>query len=96
LQSCRRFRLLSSPIGGLAYQFRFVRSCDTEPSLSTRGKLSLEAKEMGYGPAAEQHDARPLAWRGQLRYYGEGEGFDESEINCPLSSVRIDAYDASG
>jgi hypothetical protein len=30
------------------------------------------------------------------RNYGEGEGFDESEINCPLSSVRIDASDASG
>jgi hypothetical protein len=28
--------------------------------------------------------------------YGEEEGFDESEINCPLSDVRIDASDASG
>jgi len=27
---------------------------------------------------------------------GEGEGFYEREINCPLSSVRIDASDASG
>jgi hypothetical protein len=32
----------------------------------------------------------------RLRNYGEGEGFDEREINCPLSSVRIDASDASG
>jgi hypothetical protein len=32
----------------------------------------------------------------RLRNYGGGEGFDESEINCPLSSVRIDASDATG
>jgi hypothetical protein len=43
--------------------------------------------------AARKTKKRPFE---RLRNYGDGEGFDECEINCSLSSVCIATSDASG